>query len=86
MNYFSLDSVSALATLVSVETIVSNAVTVDGMAKKPIQTVPIHARLPVSDVAEIDKAADDELTSRSNMIARIVREWVKRRLSQKPRR
>lgn len=56
--------------------------TIAGMAKK-FKTVPVHARIPESDVAEVDKAAEEELASRSTMIARIVREWVKRRLSLK---
>lgn len=56
----------------------------DGMAKK-IRTVPVHARIPESDVAKVDEAAADELTSRSTMIARIVREWAKR-LKPKPRK
>ncbi len=55
--------------------------TLDGMKK--IKTVTIHARLPESDVAEVDKAAGEELSSRSNMLARIVREWARRRLSTK---
>lgn len=55
--------------------------TLDEMKK--IKTVTIHARLAHSDVAEVDKAADEELTSRSNMLARIVREWVRRRLPPK---
>jgi metal-responsive CopG/Arc/MetJ family transcriptional regulator len=41
--------------------------------------VTIHARIPESDVAVVDKAADEELISRSSMMARIVREWVKQR-------
>lgn len=63
-------------TIVSTETIVSDAVILDGMSKK-VRTVAVHARIPASDVAEVDKAADEELVSRSNMIARIVREWAK---------
>jgi hypothetical protein len=57
----------------------------DAVSKKQVKTVPVHARIPESDVAEVDKAADEELVSRSNMLARIVREWVKRRLSPKKR-
>jgi metal-responsive CopG/Arc/MetJ family transcriptional regulator len=49
--------------------------------------VTVHARLATTDVDEVDKAADEELTSRSNMIARIVREWAKQRQkSPKPSR
>ena len=48
------------------------------MSKKQVTTVAVHARIPESDVAVVDSAADEELISRSNMIARIVREWVKR--------
>lgn len=51
----------------------------DGMAKKLIRTVTAHLRLPEADLAEVDKAAGEELATRSNMLARIVREWVKRR-------
>jgi metal-responsive CopG/Arc/MetJ family transcriptional regulator len=43
------------------------------------KTVTVHARIPAPDVAEVDKAAEEELSTRSNMLARIVREWVKRR-------
>ena len=48
------------------------------VAKKLVKTVPIHARVPESDVALVDKAAAAELTSRSLMVARIIREWAKR--------
>lgn len=57
----------------------SDAVILDAMSRKNIRTVPVHARIPESDVAELDKAAEVELISRSNMIARIVREWAKQR-------
>lgn len=67
----------------SLETNVSDLATLDAVSKKPPKTVPVHARIPEPDVAEIDKGADEELVSRSNMIARIVREWVKKRLSSK---
>ena len=59
--------------------------TIDGMKKK-VETVPVHARLPQSDVEEVDRAANEELTSRSNMLARIVREWVKGRLKTSPKK
>lgn len=67
------------------ETTVSGSVILSGMGSKKIKTVPIHARIPESDVAAVDKAADDELISRSMMVARIVREWVKRKQSHKLR-
>jgi hypothetical protein len=56
------------------------------MGKSKQKTVPIHARLAESDVAEIDKAAGEQPipVSRSMMVAIIVREWVNRR--QKPRK
>lgn len=60
----------------------SDFATIDAM-KKQIKTVPIHARLPESDVAVVDRAAEQEPCSRSNMVARIIREWIKRQLSQK---
>lgn len=47
----------------------------DGMGKKPVKTVPIHARLPVPDVAEVDAAAAELMVSRSLMVALIVRQW-----------
>jgi hypothetical protein len=78
--------VSGSATFVFSETIVSDMVTLDAVSKKPVRTVPVHARIPTSDVAEVDKAADEELVSRSNMLARIVSAWVKQRLSQKQKR
>lgn len=56
--------------------------TIDCM-KKPIKTVPVHARIPEEDIAKVDDAAAEELTSRSNMIARIVREWARRLTSKK---
>lgn len=65
------------------ETNVSDSANLVGMSKKPMRTVPVHARIPESDVAVVDKAADEELVSRSTMIARIVREWAKRRQSPK---
>jgi metal-responsive CopG/Arc/MetJ family transcriptional regulator len=62
---------------------VSDSLTIADVSKKSFRTVPIHARLPEPDVAEVDKAATEELVSRSTMIARIVREWVRRRLPPK---
>ena len=58
------------------------------VAKKPVKTVPIHARLPEPDVAELDKAAAQQPipVSRSMMIALIVREWAVKRLGQKKNR
>jgi hypothetical protein len=55
------------------------------MAKKSEKTVPIHARLSESDVAEIDKAASEQPipVSRSYMVALIVREWRDKRRSPK---
>lgn len=47
------------------------------MTVKHIKTVPIHARVAESDVQMIDRAAEDNLTTRSNMVARIIREWAK---------
>jgi hypothetical protein len=62
------------------ETTVSDSDTLPGMAKKE-KTVPIHARLPDSDVAEVDKAAGEQkkpfAVSRSLMIATIIREWAR---------
>jgi hypothetical protein len=57
------------------------------MGKNKIKTVPIHARIAASDVAEIDKAADEQpiSVSRSMMVALIVRDWAKRR-QLKPRK
>jgi hypothetical protein len=76
----------AADTIAPTETIVSDAVILDDMPKKH-RTVTVHARLATTDVDEVDKAADEELTSRSNMIARIVREWAKQRQkSPKPSR
>lgn len=63
----------------------SDFATLDDMSKKPIRTVPIHVRLHESDVAEIDRIADDELMTRSQLVARIVREWIKKRLPPKRR-
>jgi uncharacterized protein (DUF1778 family) len=59
-----------------VETNVSNAGIVDAMSGKPVKTVPIYARVPAPDVALIDKAAKASYISRSQMVARIVREWA----------
>jgi metal-responsive CopG/Arc/MetJ family transcriptional regulator len=61
----------------------SDLATVASMAKTTPNAVNIHARLRESDVAEIDSAAHEELITRSGMIARIVREWVKQRSPQK---
>jgi hypothetical protein len=69
------------------ETTVSDSDTLPGMAKKE-KTVPIHARLPESDVAAVDKAAGEQkpfAVSRSLMIATIIREWASRRRSPKKR-
>jgi len=55
------------------------------VSKKKFKTVPVYARIPEPDVAELDRAADEELVSRSTMIARVVREWVRRRLPPKKR-
>jgi len=57
------------------------------MAKKET-TVPIYARLPKSDVDELDKAAEQQSipVSRSMMVALIVREWVQNRRSPKKRK
>jgi hypothetical protein len=75
-----LDTIALIVdTIASTETIVSDPVILDAMSRKHIRTVTIHARIPESDVAAIDKAADEELISRSSMMARIVREWVKQR-------
>ena len=57
----------------------SDSVILDAVSKKPIRTVTVHARIPEPDVAELDKAAEEEISTRSNMIARIVREWAKQR-------
>jgi metal-responsive CopG/Arc/MetJ family transcriptional regulator len=51
-----------------------------GSMKQKVKTVPIYARIPESDVDELDRAANEELNSRSNMIARVIREWVRNRL------
>jgi len=68
------------------ETIVSGSDILDGMKKK--KTVPIRARLPESDVAELDKAASEQPipVSRSMMVALIVREWIQSRQSPKKKR
>lgn len=83
---FSVDRVAVSDTIVSTETNVSDSDILVVMAKKPIKTVTIHARIPDSDVAEIDRAAEEELVSRSNMVARIVREWAKQRQRPPKRR
>jgi L-aminopeptidase/D-esterase-like protein len=70
-----------------VETNVSDLDNLSGMAKKQT-TVPVYARLPESDVAEVDKAAEQQkpfAVSRSLMIATIVREWADKRRSPKKR-
>ncbi len=74
-----------LLQLCPVETTVSDSVTVGDVAKKPVKTVPIHARLPEPDVAELDKAAAQQPipVSRSMMVALIVRAWAEKRLGQK---
>jgi hypothetical protein len=67
---------------------VSDFDTVDSMAKK-LKTVPIHARLPESDVAELDKVAELQPipVTRSHMVALIVREWLNKwRRSPKARK
>jgi hypothetical protein len=67
------------------ETPVSDSDTLSGMAKKE-KTTPVHARIPDSDVAEVDKAAEQRkpfAVSRSLMIATIVREWADKRRSPK---
>lgn len=60
--------------------------TLAGM-KKSEKTVPIYARIPESDVAELDKAASEQpiAVSRSMMIALIVREWASKRRPPKKR-
>ena len=63
----------------------SDSVTIADVSKKKFKTVPVYARIPEPDVAELDRAADEELVSRSTMIARVVREWVRRRLPPKKR-
>jgi hypothetical protein len=57
------------------------------MAKKSEKTVPIHARLTESDVAEIERAAKEQPipVSRSYMLAIIVRQWADKRRSPKKR-
>ncbi len=68
------------------ETIVSDSATLPGMAKRKTEkTVPIHARIAESDVAEIDRVASTHPIplTRSHMIALIVREWVNRHRSPK---
>lgn len=62
----------------------SDLATIDGMKKKE-KSVPIHARLAESDVAAVDKCAEEQPipVSRSHMIALIVREWVVKRLHGK---
>lgn len=53
--------------------------------RKKDKTVPIHVRLPESDVAVVDQAAGNNPipVSRSMMLAHIVRDWVKKQLSPK---
>lgn len=38
--------------------------------------IPIHARVEKSDVAELDRAAAEELITRSQIVARLIREWA----------
>jgi hypothetical protein len=50
------------------------------MAKKrKNRTVATYTRLHQADFDELNRAAAEELTTRSTMIARVIREWVKRR-------
>lgn len=64
----------------------SDSIIIDGMSKKKTRTVPVHARIAESDVAEVDKAADQNGVTRSLMISLIVRQWVNGRvdLLQRP--
>jgi metal-responsive CopG/Arc/MetJ family transcriptional regulator len=49
-----------------------------------VRTTTVHVRLPESDVKELDKiAADEQVTTRSEMIARIVRTWLRARSGNK---
>jgi hypothetical protein len=41
--------------------------------------VPIHARVDSVDVAELDAGADEQLITRSQVVAQIIREWADRR-------
>lgn len=65
----------------------SDSDTLSDMAKKTEKTVPVHARLSESDVAEVDKAANEQPipVSRSYMLAIIVRQWADKRRSPKKR-
>lgn len=38
--------------------------------------IPIHARVDPADLSELDAAADEELITRSQVVARIIREWA----------
>ena len=41
--------------------------------------IPIHARVDSVDVAELDAAAEEQLITRSQVVAQIIREWADRR-------
>jgi hypothetical protein len=56
---------------------VSEDVTMSGMDKHNPKTVPVYARLAPSDVSVIDRIAGEELITRSNLIFRIIRTWIK---------
>jgi hypothetical protein len=49
--------------------------------------IPIHARVDRADVAELDRAAAEELITRSQIVARLIREWAdtRRNAAKQPR-
>lgn len=52
------------------------------MAKKrKNRTVATYTRLHQADFDELNRIAEEELTTRSTMIARVIRDWLKRRQS-----
>lgn len=50
----------------------------DAMKHSPTRTVTVHARLTAHDAVQLDREADRQMTSRSHLIALIVREWCRK--------
>ena len=41
--------------------------------------IPIHARVDAGDVAELDAAREEQMVTRSQLVAQLIRDWADRR-------
>lgn len=64
---------------------VAQAITMPGMAKKQSKSIVIPIRLPEDAVAKLDLIAENEFSSRSGLIAKIVQIWLKNQPSPTPK-